>query len=71
MNKYYQVNVEIKTESDSGKVKKIREQYLVDAISCLDAETITSTFFVEQGDNLDFKIVSVKETKILEVLPNK
>lgn len=70
MNKYYQVNVEIKTESDTGRIKKVREQYLVDAVSCLDAETITSKFFIEQGNNLDFKIVSVKETKILEVLPN-
>lgn len=68
MNKFYQVNVEIKDVNEKGKVSKTREQYLVDGVSCLDAETITTKRFVDFGGNLDFKIVSVKETKILEVL---
>ena len=68
MNKFYQVNVEIKSENDKGKIQKIREQYMANAISCLDAETIVTKKFVDEGNTLDFKIVSVKETKILEVL---
>lgn len=68
MNKYYQVNVEVKFEDEKGKVKKQREQYLADAVSCLDAENSVTKKFVDSGDNLNFKIVSVKETKILEVL---
>jgi len=66
--KFYQVNVELLTESDTGKQKKIREQYLAWASSCLEAETTTTKKFVDEGTTLDFKIVSVKETKILEVL---
>ena len=68
MNKFYQVNVEVKSENDKGKIQKIREQYMANAVSCLDAETIVTKKFVDEGSILDFKIVSVKETKILEVL---
>ena len=68
MNKFYQVNVEIKSENDKGKIQKIREQYMANSVSCLDAETIVTKKFVDEGNTLDFKIVSVKETKILEVL---
>ncbi len=68
MNKYYNVVVQVKNEDDKGKIKKSNEIYLVSAISCLDAETITTKMFVDEGSNLDFKITSVKETKILKVL---
>jgi len=68
MSKYFQVNVQVKTEDEKGKLKKQNEQYIVSAISCLDAETITIKKFVDEGTNLDFKVVSIKETKILEVL---
>lgn len=68
MNKYYNVVVQVKNEDDKGKLKKSNEIYLVSAISCLDAETITTKMFVDEGSNLDFKITSVKETKILKVL---
>lgn len=66
--KFYQVNVELLSETDKGKPKKIREQYLVWATSCLDAETITTKKFVDEGNTLDFTVKSVKETKFLEVL---
>ena len=65
---YFQVNVEIRDVNEKGKVQKIREQFLVDAISCLDAETKVVKKFVDEGNSLDYSIPSVKETKILEVL---
>ncbi len=68
MNKYFNVVVQTKVEDEKGKLKKQNEQYIVSAISCLDAETITVKKFVDEGTNLDFKVVSIKETKILEVL---
>lgn len=66
--KYYQVNVELKTESENGKIKKTREQFLVQGVSCLDAETTTNTYYEQHGTNLNFNIKGVKETKFLEVL---
>lgn len=68
MSKYYQVNVEIRVEDDKGKIKKQREQYLVDGVSCLDAETTVNKKFEQEGNNLDYTIKQVKETKFLEVL---
>lgn len=68
MEKYYAVVVQMKIEDEKGKIKKQNEQYLVKGISCLDAETITTKKFVDEGSNLDFKITSVKETKVVEVL---
>lgn len=68
MNKYFNVVVQVKTEDEKGKLKKQNELYLVSAIGCNDAETIVTKKFVDEGSNLDFKVTSIKETKILEVL---
>ena len=65
---YFQVNVEIRDVNEKGKVQKIREQYLVDAETCVEAETKVVKKFVDEGNSLDYSIPSVKETKILEVL---
>ncbi len=65
---YFQVNVEIRDINEKGKVQKIREQYLVDAETCVEAETKVVKKFVDEGNSLDYSIPSVKETKILEVL---
>ena len=35
---YYIVKVKVHHEDDKGKVKKVTEQYLVDAVSVTDAE---------------------------------
>ena len=38
MAKYYSVQVAIEVEDAKGKIKKQREQYLVDALSVTEAE---------------------------------
>jgi hypothetical protein len=68
MEKYYLVNVEVKEVSEKGKVQKIREQYLVLGVSCVEAETKVVKKFTDEGNNLDYTIPSVKETKILSVI---
>jgi hypothetical protein len=62
---YYNVNVSFKVETDEGKEKKIKEKYLVKAIGCTDAEAIVTKEFT--GTN-DFKVESIAETKIINVL---
>jgi len=53
-------------DPSSGKVKKMTEQYLVDAISVTDAEAIVNAEFGTQ--NMDFEVKSVTASKILSVL---
>jgi hypothetical protein len=55
-------------DDDKGKTKKINELYLVHAVSPTDAEAIVTK---EKGDVADFKVTSITETKVLEVLSAK
>jgi hypothetical protein len=66
MEKYWQVKVKVKTESDSGKVKMVTETYLVQGFSPTDVEKKLMVDF--EGENLDFKVSDVKETKILKII---
>lgn len=68
MSKYFQVNVELRDIDEKGKIKKIKEQYLVLAESCLDAETTVVKKLVDEGNTLDYTIPSVRETKIISVI---
>lgn len=65
-SKFYEVRVTVKTETDSGKIKKVTEVYLVNAVGVVDAEAIITKDF--EGDALEWEVSSVRETKILKVL---
>lgn len=65
---YFLVNVEIVDMNDKGKQTKMREQYLVDAVSVTDAEVKVTKMFEEEGMSTDFQVKSVKDTKILQVI---
>lgn len=60
---YWKVSIKIESETDKGKVKLIKEEYLVKGISPTDVETKIHKHFV----GMDFEVVSVTQTKILEV----
>lgn len=68
MEKYYQVNVEFRDINEKGKVSKIKEQILVLTTGCLEAEGVVVRNLVTIGNNLDYTVTSVKETKISKVL---
>jgi hypothetical protein len=65
---YFQATVEIIDFTDKGKQIKMREQYLVDAVSVTEAEVKVTKLFESQGGQTDFQVKSVKETKILQVI---
>lgn len=46
--------------------KKIREEYLVKAVSPTDAETKIANKF--DGSGIDFEVTKVEKTKIVEVI---
>jgi hypothetical protein len=65
---YFQVSVEIVDISDKGKQSKIKENYLVDAMSVTEAEAKVTKLFEDEGMATDFSVKSVKDTKILQVI---
>ena len=65
---YFLANVEIVDINDKGKQTKMREQYLIDAVSVTDAEVKVTKMFEDEGMSTDFQVKSVKDTKILQVI---
>lgn len=63
---YYVAKVKVHHEDDKGRVKKITEQYLVNAVSVTDAEAKVVGDF--EGSNLEYEVTSVSETKIIKVI---
>ena len=68
MAKYYAVTVAIEVEDAKGKIKKQKEQYLVDAMSCTEAEAKLVRKFVEDAVQLEYQVEKVSETKIIEII---
>jgi len=67
MTTYYNAKVKVKMQDpNTGKIKKVTEQYLVDAVSVTEVETKITEKYETSG--LDWELISVTETKVLEVL---
>jgi hypothetical protein len=68
--KYYEVTVEIKSETEDSKgnvrIKTLKENYLVDAMSVTEAEARVVKLF--SGFSQDYQVVGVKGSKIIEVV---
>jgi len=63
---YFQVKAVFEQEIN-GKIKKVKENYLVDAMTCTEAEARLSGHLIEQGER-DFTIVSAVQTTIRDVI---
>lgn len=69
MSKFFEVTVEIEAGIlKNGKTKKIKETYLVDAQSVTEAEARLVKSFESAGTVLDYKAVSAKESRIINVI---
>jgi hypothetical protein len=64
--KYFLVKVEFETMTDTGKTKKIKSQYLVDAVSCTEAEARMTSYL--KDTILDYEIVSAVKSPIEDVV---
>jgi len=65
--KYYLVKVEFETiNEDNGKVKKIKTQYLVDAMTCTEAEARTRIYLKDSV--MDYEIVNVSKSPIEDII---
>lgn len=64
---YYIANVKFETVDDrTGRIKTIKEQYLVDAIDISDAEQKLKEKF--KDSIADFAVSSVTESKIMGII---
>jgi hypothetical protein len=52
----------------NGKDKKVKEIYLVDAMSVTEAEARVVKDFSESGVQIDYKVVGAKESRVLRVI---
>lgn len=69
MTKYFEIVVElIIAIQKNGKDKKQKEVYLVDAMSVTEAEKRVIEDFENSGVQLDYKVVSAKESKVIRVI---
>ena len=66
---YFSVLVELEGEPKRNSAPtKIREMYLVDAMSCTEAESKTVSKLREEGTIQDFRVTKTTETKYLAVI---
>lgn len=61
---YWQVTVEFKRENDRGRIQKVKEIYLVDAMTGTEAEAKT---YKELEGESDFRVVSLAQSRIIKV----
>ncbi len=69
MTQYFEVIVGIVTGiTRSGKEKVEKEYYLVDAMSVVEAESKVVKLLMAESAVSDYKVVSVKESRIGKVI---
>ncbi len=66
MTNYWQVTTQFERENDRGRVQKVKEIYLVDAMTGTEAEAKTYKMLEELGET-GFKIISLTESRIIKV----
>ena len=64
MEQYYKCSVKIEFTDENGKVKKRREDYIVNAINPTDVETKIQ----EELSAEDFEILSISTTRIVGII---
>lgn len=64
---YWQVDVKMEFENDRGRIQKVIEKYLIDAMSATDAE---AKIYKEFDGESNFSVEKVVKSKILKVIQN-
>jgi hypothetical protein len=62
---YWQVTVQLEHENDRGRIQRVKELYLVDAVSATEAE---AKIYKEFDGESNFSVVGVNKSKILKVI---
>ena len=64
---YWEVTAQFERENDRGRVQKVRENYLVDAMSGTEAEAKTYAYLEGEGET-NFTIIKLTQSRILKVV---
>jgi hypothetical protein len=65
---YFTVNVKVQHDNGNGKIKKVTERYLVDAMSVTEAEARVTEVMKEDLGSNDFEVVSASVSRIYKVI---
>lgn len=66
---YFTVSVKVQHDTGNGKVKKLTERYLVDAMSVTEAEASVVEALTEDGAMAsEFEVVSASLSRIYKVI---
>ena len=63
---YWVVGADVIISSSDEKIKKTKEQYLVDAMSATEAEAKVAKDF--EGSGMSFEVTSAVKSKIIRVI---
>lgn len=63
---FYQVTVQREEETSSGRLKKVKDNYIVHAVSVTDAEVKATEHCT--GHMYDFEVIAVKQTNIVDII---
>jgi hypothetical protein len=70
MTEWFECKVSYESEADDGKSVKIKQEYLVDAVNFIEAET-RLTEEVSKFITGDFKVETVKREKVYDIFNSK
>ena len=62
---YWQVTVQLEHENDRGRIQRVKELYLVDAVSATEAE---AKIYKEFEGESNFEVIRVAQTKIIKII---
>ncbi len=65
---YFTVNVKVQHDNGNGKIKKVTERYLVDAMSVTEAEARVTKVMKEDLGGNEFEVVSASVSRIYKVI---
>jgi hypothetical protein len=66
-SKYWTVTVQLVFTNEKGKAQKVKEHYLVDAVSATEAE---AKIYKEFEGESNFDVISAVKSRIIKVLEN-
>lgn len=62
---YWTVTVQLEHENDRGRIQRVKELYLVDAVSATEAE---AKIYKEFEGESNFSVVGAVQSKIIKVI---
>jgi hypothetical protein len=66
-----EMKIEIENSKGESKIKRVKETYLVDSVSVTEAEAKVVKAFEKSGFSQEFSVISVRGSKIMQVIEHE